>query len=275
MKRQFVSIYLLLFVAGVGLVNGQDGYQRAQDVLLKARKVFSKNNENIEKVFIKVESDVKNSKARVKQGFIARYSLRRKILYSLSRKFELKKKYLYRSGGENIRIQRLDGVVYSNVSSYKDAGDIKFRRSYSRAAGDPETAHRKAMGALRYEVFSAYFPIFLDFDKNMKFNYLGVAKSGDQIADVIETKIDGTYTIQLFFGQKSHRLLLIVSKFFRPRFKENVEQRFFFSDYRLDHGFNFAHMIIVQENGEVMEERRIKKLIVNPAQKFGSFKLLQ
>jgi hypothetical protein len=275
MKNTFLLLVFLVFVSGITPVQGQnqDNEQKAQAILKEAREIVSKKTKDAEtKIFVGFDSQIQHSERRIKQGKVPRYSLSREWLYANSNKFEVKNHYRYESKSENLGIQSLDGAAYNAKSSYKDANAVGFKESENR---DSEEVRLRFMRELRYDAFSVFFPLLLDFDKEMKFSYLGVAKSGEQTADVIGTKLDGIYDIQLFFDKKTHKLILMVSKFFRERWKENIEHKFFFSDYETEDGFNFAHKIVIQENGEVMEERKIQKFIANSKQEFGSFEFLK
>ena len=275
MKNKFLTLLFLIFVSGITLVPAQeqDNEQKAQAILTEARNIVSKSTEKTEtKFFIEFDSQIQYSERRIKQGKVPRYSLSRKWLYASSNKFEVKNHYRYETRGENIGIQSLNGAEYTVKSSYKDADMVAFKESIRN---DSAEVQRRFMQELRYHAFGLFFPLLLDFDKEMKFSYVGTAKSGDQTADVIQTKLDGIYDIQLFFDQKTHKLLLVVSKFVNERWKDEIEQKFFFSDYQTVDGFNFAQKIVIQENGEVMEERKIQKFIANSKREFGSFELLK
>lgn len=275
MKKTLLLLFLWVFVSGIVLVQGQDkdNEQKAQAILTEARRVVSNITKKAEtKIFIEFDSQIQHSEKRIKQGKLPRYSLSRQWLFANSNKFEVKNHYRYESKSENMGIQSLDGTTYNAKSSYKDADAVLFKESFNR---DTDEIRLRFMKELRYDAFIICFPLLLDFDKEMKFNYVGVAKAGDQTADVIETKLDGIYDIQLFFDNKTHKLLLMVSKFVRERWNENIEHKFFFSDYETVDGFDFAHKIVIQENGEVMQEIKIKKFIANSKQEFGSFEFLK
>jgi hypothetical protein len=54
------------------------------------------------------------------------------------------------------------------------------------------------------------------------------------------------------------------ASFADPKTGEEVEHKYFFSDYKEENGVNFAHKIIIHENGEIIEERDIKAIELNP-----------
>ena len=91
-----------------------------------------------------------------------------------------------------------------------------------------------------------------------------MAKADDQSADILVTSIENNYRIKLYFDQKTHQLLLMSIKFTEPKTNEDIEQKYFFSDYKEVNGLSFAHKVIIHENGEIVEERDIKTIEINP-----------
>lgn len=203
--------------------------------------------------------------------YILQYSTSRTIWFADSNKFRLEKLYKYQNGGQNRHNYVFRKGVLESKHEYKQNGTAQFIEMKVKPGGDPKLAAQHDIGNLKYEVFGLYFPIFYQFDDKMKFKFVGVARSGYDKANVLESKFDERILIRLFFDQKKYHLLLMIAKFREPITNESKEQKFFFSEYKNQNGINFAHKVIIQENGEVVEERIIERLNINPEVEPASF----
>lgn len=114
--------------------------------------------------------------------------------------------------------------------------------------------------------FTILFPVIFDSSWHpvSKFKYVGVAESNGTKADVIETTSPTATVYRLFFDQQTHLLLLMSEKWVSGASKKEHERKYFFSDYKKEDGLLAAHKIVVEQNGEVVEERVVKRLQVNP-----------
>ncbi|HEX8637366.1 MAG TPA: hypothetical protein VF692_04840, partial [Pyrinomonadaceae bacterium] len=151
-----------------------------------------------------------------------------------------------------------------NSIKVKGPGDNGFQSILLRERGDPKRNEQILLQKTKYEAFSLGFPVLLFSGDELNFEYAGVARSGDQNADVLTTSVADSYRIKLFFDQKSRQLLLMSARFLEPKTGEEIEHKYFFSDYKKENGINFAHKIIIHENGEIIEERDIKAVEINP-----------
>ena len=115
--------------------------------------------------------------------------------------------------------------------------------------------------------FTIIFPVIFDSSWHpvSGFKHVGIAESNGTKADVIETTSPTGMVFRLFFDEQAHRLLLLSEKWVSEASKKERERTHFFSDYRKADGLLAAHKIVVEENGEVVEERVIKRLQLNPA----------
>ena len=138
--------------------------------------------------------------------------------------------------------------------------------------GDVKRNEEISLQKAKYEAFSFSFPVLLFFNEDLNFEYSGVAKSGDQTADVLETSTAEGYKVKLFFDQETRLLLLMTAGFVEPKTGEQIEHKYFFSDYKEENGVNFAHKVIVHENGEIIEERDVKAIELNSKLESNFFK---
>ncbi|MBS1792166.1 MAG: hypothetical protein JST85_30950 [Acidobacteria bacterium] len=130
------------------------------------------------------------------------------------------------------------------------------------------------------------------------FSYAGEAESPDGKADVLDAKVSVGPALQLYFDQKSHRLLMLSYKGKRPRVithqgggrmseeelqkqmkdseaeaakQPDVEYQTRFSDYKEVNGIWFPHKISKGIESETNEEITITKVKVNPSLKPEKF----
>ena len=118
---------------------------------------------------------------------------------------------------------------------------------------------------LKRETFLLVFPITLDASwyVPLEFNYVGIAESKDGKAEIIEAVSPGKTKYRLFFDTETHLLLLMTQSWTGKDNKQN-ETKYFFSNYQEKDGLLIATKIITERNDEVVEEKEIKDLKVNP-----------
>ncbi|HLM58837.1 MAG TPA: hypothetical protein VK422_22225 [Pyrinomonadaceae bacterium] len=126
---------------------------------------------------------------------------------------------------------------------------------------------QKKIATHKNYVFTILFPVIFDSSwyPVSGFRHVGIAEANGTKADVIETTSPTAAVYRLFFDQQTHLLLLLSEKWVSEASKKERERKHFFSDYRKADGLLAAHKIVVEENGEVVEERVIKRLQINPA----------
>lgn len=113
--------------------------------------------------------------------------------------------------------------------------------------------------------FTTLFPITLDYSWNapIEFRYIGVAEAKGTKADAIETILPDNTKYRFFFDQQTH-LLLLATQTWTGKANKEVERKYFFSDYRKEDGLLVAHKIISEEMGEVVSEKQIERVQINP-----------
>ena len=133
------------------------------------------------------------------------------------------------------------------------------------ASGGSQTSEKQKIASHKDYVFTILFPVIFDASwyPPLEFSYVGVAESKGVKADVVETRSPTGTTYRLFFDQQTHLLLLLSETWISERTKTEKERKHFFSDYRNEDNLLVAHKIVVEQGGEVTEERVIKRLQVN------------
>lgn len=261
MKWLRIGIIIACFcVAGFA----QDSKTKAGFILLKAKQESFKNTDLTERIFIESSSRYSLRKTKLKPGMISSYEYRIELWVQKPDGIKLKTLTNYPGGDSQLTENTVFGQVIRNSIKIKGSSDKGFSPILLKERGDPKRNEEILLQKTKYEAFSLGFPVFLFPSEKLSFEYLGVAKSGDQNADVLATSIADNYKIKLFFDQKTRRLLLMSARFVEPKTGEEIEHKYFFSDYKEENGINFAHKVMIHENGEIIEERDIKKVELNP-----------
>lgn len=127
---------------------------------------------------------------------------------------------------------------------------------------------------LKSETFLLVFPMTLDASWYipLEFSYVGIAESKDGKAEVIEAVSPGKVKYRLFFDTETHLLLLMTESWTNKDNKQN-ENKYYFSNYQEKDGLLVATKIITERNGEVVEEKEIKDLKINPKFKSDLFEV--
>jgi hypothetical protein len=268
MKKVWLIFFLFCFAM---TTVAQDSQIKAGFILVKAKQASFKNTDAIEKIFIESSSKYKTRKTLLKPGIIPYFDYKTELWVQKPDGIKLKTLTDYSQGSfeltERVAFEQKVGLSIK----LKNPGADDFIPIYLQEPGDPKRNEEIRLNKVKYETFCLSFPIYLFPSQDLTFEYLGVAKSGEQKADVLSTSIAETYQIKLFFDQQTHQLLLMSAKFTDPKTEEEIEHKYFFSDYREKNGINFAHKIIIHENGEIVEEREIKRIEINPKLKANFF----
>lgn len=265
MKKQvlfFIAVCLFLSVS----IKAQETEQKARGIIEKAKKVIFKQAVEIKNIYLEFGADYRTPKEKIGKGYVVGYKYQSKMWLEYPDKIKLKTLIDYPDNSQQLSELTLNAQNLSNRIKVKSNGE-GFVELTRQKQGDPQKIKEQDILKLKYTAFSTAFPIFLKFDDKLKFNFAGVAKAGEQKADVIETTLADSSKIKLFFDQKTRLLLMMTSQFFDEQLKSQVEQKFFYSDYREEGGLLFAHKIVIQENGAVVEERQIKVIMLNQSLK--------
>lgn len=261
MKKIWIGIIIAWFcVSGFA----QDSKIKAGFILNKANQELRKNNDLIQRIFIESSSRYTVRKEKLKPGIIPSYEYVTKLWIEKPNQIKSETLTNYPNGAFQLTEKTASGQSAQTSIKAKNPGDKGFSPLFLREPGDPKRNKEILLNTLKYDAFCLSFPLSLFPSENLNFEYSGVAKSGDQTADVLETSVADTYKIKLFFDQKTSQLLLMSAKFNEPKTGEEIERKYFFSDYKVENGINFAHKVIIHENGEIIEERDIKKVELNP-----------
>lgn len=261
MKKVWIGIFIAL-CCGLGFA--QDSKSKADFILTKAKKNSVKKVGPIDGVFIESASKFSVRKEKIKPGIISSYDYGTKLWVQNSYSIKLKKMITYPGNSLQITENTVSDQAVQTNTKVKGPDDSGFFPVMVREKGDPKQNERNLLQKTKYEAFSLSFPIYFFSGEDLSFDYVGVAKSSTQNADVLATSIGENYKINLFFDQKTNLLLMMSAKFIDPKSGEATEHKYFFSDYKEENGINFPHKIVIQENGEVIEERDIKKIELNP-----------
>lgn len=243
----------------------QDNKIKAGFILFEAKQKLMKNTKPVERIFIESSSRYTVRKVKLKPGIIPSYEYKTELWIKNPEMMKLKTLTTYPGGAAQLTEKKISGQTIQNSIKIKDPNDTGFSPILLQERGDPKRNEEISLQKARYEAFILSFPVFLFSGEDFTFDYAGVAKSGNQKADVVTTSIADSYQIKLFFDQETHRLLLVNAKFVDPKTNEDIEHKYFFSDYREENGITFAHKVIIHENGEIIEERDIKKIELNPS----------
>jgi hypothetical protein len=242
----------------------QDNKIKAGFILHKAKQESFKNTDSIDRIFVESASRYTVRKAKLKPGIIPSYEYRTKLWMQKPNGIKLKTLTNYPGGDSQLTEDTIFGQAIQKSIKVKGPSDNGFSPVLLQERGDAKRNEQILLQKTKYEAFSRSFPVLLFSNEELSFEYSGVAKSGNQNADVLATSIADIYKIKLFFDQKTHQLLLMSASFADPKTGEEVEHKYFFSDYKEENGVNFAHKIIIHENGEIIEERDIKAIELNP-----------
>jgi hypothetical protein len=133
---------------------------------------------------------------------------------------------------------------------------------------------KEQISQLKHDAFIAFFPITLDASVYLltEFNYVGVAEAKDGKAFVIEAVAPSKAKYRLFFDAATHLLLMMTESWTNGENKPS-ENKYFFSDYRDRDGLLVANKIVTERNGEVVKEKEIKTLKINPDFKADFFEV--
>jgi len=242
----------------------QDNKIKAGFILFKAKQESHKNTGSIDRIFVESASRYNVRKEKLKPGIIPSYEYKTELWVQKPNRIKLKTLTNYPGGSSQLTEKTIFEQTAKTSTMVKNPSDNGFSPFILQERGDPKRNEEILLQKVKYEAFSLSFPIFLFSDENLSFEYLGVAKSGEQNADILATSIADNYKIKLFFDQKTRQLLLMSTRFVEPKTGEEIEHKYFFSEYKEENGINFAHKVIIHENGEIIEERDIKRIELNP-----------
>lgn len=263
MRWIWVGILVISFCI-VGSAQEQDKKASADSILLRAKQASNKSRDQIDGIFIESFSRYVSRKEKVAKGNVPSFEFGKKLWVRRLDRVKIKTLITYPDGQLELQELTILDKVAAKSSKIKLRGEPGFSAISITEKGDPKRNEEILLQKTTYEAFGIGFPVFFYSGAELDFVYLGVAKAGEQRADVLGTALAGDYKIKLFFEQGTSQLLMMIADFVDAKTEESIEHKYFFSDYREESGINFAHKIVVHENGEIVEERSIKKIELNP-----------
>lgn len=100
-------------------------------------------------------------------------------------------------------------------------------------------------------LWTSFFPLILShpFEKTVKFEYVGKAKSNDRMANVIDVKPANGKTYRLLLDSETNYLLMMIVSFKEnnDRFVGDIEAKYYFSERELTGGLLIPKKIKVEE----------------------------
>lgn len=112
-------------------------------------------------------------------------------------------------------------------------------------------------------LWTSVFPLVLShpFEKNIKFEYVGKAKSGETTANVIDVKPANGKTYRLLFDSETNYLLMMIvsHKETNDRFVGDVEEKYYFSEHKLIDGLLIPKKIKVEKKATPKGESPVVK----------------
>jgi len=274
MKHVKILIFLLAFCFSISAQdkspaasNSQknESVKKAEQILRQAREAISKSAKIAD-----VKSFTLNSKSS-ELLFIAG----KKIEGTSEEEFNfiLPDKIRRNSAGnystnQSITTAVLDGEKFSSkIDTFVEGKLINYNFGAS-------INKKELISQLKHDAFITFFPITLDASSYLlpEFNYVGIAESKDGKAVVIEAVAPSKAKYRLFFDATTHLLLMMTESWTTGENKPS-ENKYFFSDYRERDGLLVANKIVTERNGEVVKEKEIKNLKVNPVFKADFFEV--
>ncbi len=267
MKKQVFNIVVsCLFLCAC--ISAQEIDKRAIELLKKSKSAAVKRGNEAKTWLIEYSGDYRPTKEKKSKGYVdSKYQA--SLWFEDSPQIRMKILATYPNNHQELIERIFSNGAFSESNKIK-SDDRGFTEMTLVPNGDLQKINAEKISKLRFGAFTSVFPILYKFDDNSKFTFAGVAKAGEQKADVVETTIDN-HKVKLFLDNETHLLLLMSAIFYDDILKKEIEQRFFYSDYKEENGLLYANKVIVQENGEVVEERSVRLVTPNPEVKPDHF----
>ncbi|MGI8495503.1 MAG: hypothetical protein ACR2L1_09365, partial [Pyrinomonadaceae bacterium] len=130
----------------------------------------------------------------------------------------------------------------------KNVSDVIGKKT-AAALQDAQKADPKSI--FTESLWTSVFPLVLShpFEKNIKFEYAGKAKSNETTANVIDVKTANGKKYRLLFDSETNYLLMMIVSFrvTNDRFVGDVEDKYYFSEYELTDGLLIPKKIKVEK----------------------------
>lgn len=288
------KVLIVLFIAVVAVaelfpnVSAQEAADKAQQILAAARSAIG--GEKLKSLqSLTLEGEFRRTMGPMEMSGSANIDM-------LMPDKILKTETMVMMGSMEItRLEALNGdKAWEDQQTNGGGGMVMIRRGGK--AGDPKGAE----DMIRGEALKTALGFLLTPPSSLPttFSYAGEAESPDGKADVLNAKVPVGPALQLYFDQKSHRLLMLTYKGKRPRvlthtggappteeelqkrMKESeeeaakqpdVEYQTRFSNYKEVSGIWLPHTISKGIESETNEELTITKVKINPSLKPEKF----
>jgi hypothetical protein len=269
MKKNIYIFILLLFCCHT--LNAQDSVSKAGEVIKKAEAVTFKRKAEVKGYYLEYSGKYRSSSERKSKGYVD-FTYQAKLWFEYAPNIKYNRFASYPGNQQEILEDVFSNGEFSESNKIK-SGDSGYTDMSFVPNGDAQKIKEQNIAKLKYITFTSVFPMFFKFEDDLKFNYLGTAKSNDQTANVVGTNLANRYEIKMFIDTKTNLPLMLIAKYYDDILKKDIEQKFFYSDFKEENGLFFAHKIITQENNEVVEEKEIKLVTLNPQLKTNFFEV--
>lgn len=269
--KNFLLHIIILNIFCCLFVNAQETDTKSSEIIKKAKSTIFKKEIETKSCYLEYSSNYRSSKERKNKGYVD-FTYQAKLWFEYFPKIKFKRLASYPKNQQELFERILNSDDYSERKSIK-TDDQGFSELAFTPNGDPKKIKEQNVANLKYVAFTSIFPILFKFEDNLKFSYVGVAKSKNQEANVIETGLSDQYKIKIFFDSKTNLPIMLIADFYDEILKKDIEQKFFYSDFKEENQLFYAHKIIIQENNEVVEEREIKTVTLNPDLKSDFFEI--
>lgn len=262
-----ITFSVLMFLLN-GMAYGQAKDERAELVLKQARQaVYTKTNiSDIKTIYIKRMISTQSRSSTIMDGStdpqvqIVNRDTDEEILFQIPNKAKLISTS-YTEGKNSVdNFARLETVLNGSETS----SEMKIVRNGK--AADLESVLAKmppSMSVLiknkidldspnssftRTSLWETTFPIMLEnpLDFPLSFSYIGKAEFNRNKMDVIEAKLEQNKTYRLFFDEKTHLLSLMIPVENLGQGNNEIETKYFYSDYQLINGLMVAKKINIE-----------------------------
>jgi hypothetical protein len=280
LKRLLVGLLFSLMVASAARAKAISFTKQQSDETAQsaAERVLRQSQEATRKDFkgSKIKGLIVNSRTEVSQpypeDFVKKYPQLRNLRDEATTDTELAisfpdKIHEKRENSYPTNQQTLERTLNGNRFTQKSEVLVDGKPINFVANNAIEKSEKERIADFKDTTFLAVFPITLDYSwySPIEFRYVGVAEAGGTRADVIETSLSDGTKYRFFFDQQTHLLLMAIETLMIEQTNKEIERRYFFSDYRKEDGLLVPHKAVIEVNKEVVGERQLKRLQINPS----------
>lgn len=257
--------YFFIICLLSSFIFAQNDRLKAGLILTQAKSAAIENgSKQISNFYIEASSRNHSRSDKVKAGYVPEFETDQTLWGTSDGSYKISKLFKYADGAQQRTDLFLTAAGVKQRLYYKSAERSNFNQLIFKEPGDPAENEKLLRSETRLDAFVLAFPVFFISDQSLVFDYDGVVQSKDVSAHILKVNIDNIYNLKLYIDSVTHRLLKIEALFTEPKTKNEIRREYFYSEYKPNNGFNFANKIVVRENGELIEERRIIKIAPDP-----------